>query len=89
MSIRSYYVGRNAIEIPTSDFERTMIRVLENGLGLDKAALFKETALYGYLWQRQGSNIKEKLERAYQNLLKQRKIKEEAGKIKLCEGIIS
>lgn len=89
MSIRSYYVGRNAIEIPTSDFERTMIRVLENGLGLDKAALFKETALYGYLWQRQGSNIKEKLERAYQNLLKQRKIKEEAGKIKLRERIIS
>lgn len=88
-SIRSYYAGRNAIEIPTSDFEETMIRVLENNLGLDKAALFKETALYGYFWQRQGSNIKEKLERAYQNLLKQRKIKEEAGKIKLCERIIS
>jgi len=88
-SIRSYYAGYSAIEIPTSDFEETMIRVLENGLGLDKTALFKETALYGYLWQRQGSIIKEKLERAYQNLLKQRKIIEAAGKIKLCEGITS
>ena len=88
-SLRSRYAGHNAIEIPTSDFEETMMRVLKNGLGLDKAALFKETALYGYSWQRQGSNIKEKLERAYENLLKQRNIREEDGKIKLCEGITS
>lgn len=87
-SIRSHYAGYSAIEIPASDFEETMLRVLKNGFGLDKTALFKETALYGYLWQRQGNIIKEKLERAYQNLLKQRKIIEEAGKIKLCEGEI-
>ena len=79
-SLRSRYAGHNAIEIPTSDFEETMMRVLKNGLGLDKAALFKETALYGYSWQRQGSNIKEKLERAYENLLKQRNIRRKMGK---------
>lgn len=84
-SIQSNYAGYGANDIPASDFEKTMLRVLENGFGLDKTALFRETAQYGYLWQRQGSTIKEKFERAYQNLLKRRKIVEDDGKIRLCD----
>lgn len=82
-SIKSYYAGYNAVDIPTSDFEKTMLRVLKNGFGLDKTSLFKETALYGYHWQRLGSSIKFEFEQAYRNLLKHEKIVEEDGKIKL------
>lgn len=81
-TIKSKYAGNNANEVPLSDFEQTMLRVLVNSYGLDKEALFKETALYGYLWLRQGSTIKKKFELAYQGLITQNKIVDEDGKIK-------
>lgn len=84
-NLRSRYAGNIADDIPISDYERTMLRILENSYGLDKAALFKETALYGYLWQRQGSTIKSKFERAYNNLLSRGQVSIIDGKIKICE----
>ncbi|UZT82888.1 DUF4011 domain-containing protein [Caproicibacterium sp. BJN0003] len=86
-TIESKYAGCNANEIPISDFEQTMLRVLANNYGLDKEALFKETALYGYLWLRQGSTIKKNFECAYQRLLAQNKITEKDKGIKLLMDI--
>ena len=84
--LRSPYRGYQAKEIPASDFAATMIKVLQNSFGLDKAGLFKETTLYGYCWERQGSTIREKLETAFASLLKKNKISiGEDGKIKLVE----
>ncbi|NLD10434.1 MAG: type III restriction endonuclease subunit R, partial [Clostridiales bacterium] len=86
--IKSRYAGLNVVDIPISDIEMTMLRVLQNGFGLDKTSLFKETALYGYCWQRLGSNIKFKFEQAYYNLLKTKKIEEEKdGKIKVLQNV--
>jgi very-short-patch-repair endonuclease/predicted nucleic acid-binding Zn-ribbon protein len=81
--IKSGYWGYNAVEIPVVDFEKTMLRVLESEFGLDKPALFKETALYGYGWQRQGSTIKERFEQTYRDLLGKNKIEEVEGKINI------
>lgn len=82
-SVRSRYAGGKASEIPMSDIEQTMLKVLAANLGLDKNGLFKETAQHGYSWARQGSTIKQKFEMAYQRLLFQKKITEdEDGKIK-------
>jgi superfamily I DNA and/or RNA helicase/very-short-patch-repair endonuclease len=83
--IKSRYIGENVNGIPLLDIETTMLRVLEFGFGLDKTALFKETALYGYGWQRQGSAIKEKFERAYKNLLAKKKITENGDTISIAE----
>ncbi|MEY8352960.1 hypothetical protein AALB39_06315, partial [Lachnospiraceae bacterium 54-53] len=60
--------------IPTSDFAQTMMKVLLNSFGLDKAGLFKETTFYGYGWERQGSAIKEKLESAFASLQRSNRI---------------
>ncbi|MDD3231017.1 MAG: DUF4011 domain-containing protein [Oscillospiraceae bacterium] len=83
--IESPYAGYSANEIPVSDFEKTMLRVLKTSYGLDKEALFKETAQYGYIWKRQGSAIKKKFESAYKGLLKQNKICEKEGAIILTD----
>lgn len=82
-NIRSRYFGLSAKEISTRDFVETMLKVLQNNFGLDKAGLFKETSLYGYGWERQGSAIKQKLELAFAAMLQSNKIEEEEGKIKL------
>lgn len=86
-AIKSKYAAHNTNDVPISDIEQTMLRVLVNNYGLDKDALFKETALYGYLWQRQGSTIKKKFEWAYQRLLMQNKITEEDKKVKLIVDV--
>jgi very-short-patch-repair endonuclease len=82
--LRSNYFGWQADDIPTKDFAETMCKVLKNDFGLDKAGLFKETALYGYGWRRQGINIKTNFESVLDDLLKREIVKEEAdNKIKL------
>jgi hypothetical protein len=61
-----------------------MLRVVQNNFGLDKAGLFKDTARYGYGWERQGNTIKKKFETGYQDLLRNGVIEEDAdGKIKI------
>ena len=78
-TIRSRYYGCQAKDIPSKDMEETMRKVLKNDFGLDKAGLFKETALHGYGWERQGSNIKDKFELALRSLLQQGIINEDVG----------
>jgi len=70
-AIQSRYYGWQAKEIPASDIVETMRKANENNFGLDKAGLFKETALYGYGWERLGQVIKRRFEEAYSILLKQ------------------
>jgi very-short-patch-repair endonuclease len=82
-ALRSPYYGLNAKDISSRDMANTMLKVIENDFGLDKAGLFKETALYGYGWERQGSKIKEKFEWAFNFLMRQGSIAIEGnGKIK-------
>lgn len=73
--LRLEYYGMQAREIPSNDFAMTMVKVVQYSFGLDKAALFKETALYGYGWGRQGEVIKNKLESAYRSLLRKKLIR--------------
>jgi very-short-patch-repair endonuclease len=87
-SVRSKYALWKADEIPLSDFEETMLRVLEKNFGLDKTGLFKETAQYGYLWKRQGRTIQGKFELAYKKLLTAGKIVEVEGKIKRAKDSV-
>lgn len=84
-TIKSKFMGFNAIDIPVSDFEQTMLRVLKNNFGLNKTEMFKETTLHGYGWKRQGSDIKKKLERAYNNLIRKDLIIEFENKILVKE----
>ena len=82
--LRSDYYGLQAKDIPFSDMEKIMLKVLESDFGLDKAGLFKETAFYGYGWERQGSKIKNKFEHALKSLVEQGIVEEDTdGKIKL------
>ena len=84
--LRSMYYGYNAKEIPNSNIAEVMIKVITCNFGLDKEGLFKETALYGYGWERQGKIIKSKFETAYLKLIRQNRIKENFdGKISLEE----
>lgn len=86
-NLKSSYVGYSANDIPLDDFEKTMLRVIASSVGLDKVALFKETAQFGYLWQRQGSTIKLKFEQAFKSLQSHKKIKiESTGIIKLLNA---
>jgi very-short-patch-repair endonuclease len=83
-AVKSSYYGYTTEEIPYTDFDATMLRVIENNFGLNKAGLFKETAQFGYGWQRQGQRIKTAFESAYRRLMRNKKIAEESdGKIKL------
>jgi superfamily I DNA and/or RNA helicase/very-short-patch-repair endonuclease len=82
-AVRSRYYGCQAREILDRDIEETMLRVLVQNFGLDQAGLFKETALYGYGWTRQGSAIKQKFEQAFASLLRKGRIEVDSlGKIK-------
>ncbi len=85
-TLRSMYYGYNAKEIPISNIAEVMIKVITCNFGLDKEGLFKETALYGYGWERQGRIIKSKFETAYLNLIRKNRIKDNSdGKISLEE----
>ncbi len=84
ITLRSRYYSWQAKDIPSKDMAETMRKVLENDFGLDKVGLFKETALYGYGWERQGSKIKDKFELAFKILVQQRTIEEDAdGKLRI------
>ena len=77
---RSKYFGLTANDIPHSDFENIMLKIISQSFGIDKDNLFKTTALC-YGWQRHGEVIKDHLERVYHQLLRYKKIKEINGKI--------
>ncbi|MDR0515526.1 MAG: DUF4011 domain-containing protein [Fibromonadaceae bacterium] len=82
--LRSSYFKSQANEIPLENFVDTMLKVLSSYFGLNKEGLFKETALHGYGWERQGNVIKEKFEAAFNKLTQQGKIEiDKNGKIKL------
>jgi hypothetical protein len=82
--LRSSYFKSQANEIPLKDFVDTMLKVLSSYFGLNKEELFKETALYGYGWERQGSTIKKKFEMTFNTLVQQGKIGiDKEGKIKI------
>ena len=83
-TLRSRYYGWNVKDIPFKNIADVMLKVITNSYGLDKAGLFKETALYGYGWERQGPVIKDTFDKVYSTLIHEMKIKEDTnGKIKL------
>jgi very-short-patch-repair endonuclease len=77
--LQSIYFGSNADEIPLEDFSNVMLKVIQNAIGLNKMEIFKETASYGYGWKRLGSTIKERMESAFNSLVRQDKIKIDVG----------
>jgi len=77
---RSKYFGATANEIPLSDFENIMLKILSQSFGIDKDSLFKTTALC-YGWQRRGDIIKDRLEISYKQLIKKGKIREIDNKV--------
>ena len=80
--LRSRYYDCDTKDVPEEDVAETMQKVLANDFGLDKAGLFKETALNGYGWARQGRIIKDKFESTLKSLMSQGIIKEETdGKL--------
>lgn len=82
VALRSSYYKQQAKDVPSSDIAKVMRKVLDNNHGLNRAELFKETALYGYGWERQGSTIKEKFQSVYKKLVTQGIVEEyEDGKI--------
>jgi len=84
--LRSSYFKSQANEIPLKNFVDTMLKVLSLYFGLNKEGLFRETALHGYGWERQGGTIKEKFETAFNMLVQQGKIEiDKDGKIKLID----
>jgi len=76
----SQFYGKPANEIPISDIENVMIKIITDSFGIDKEGLLKTTAVC-YGWQRRGEVIKQCLEKAYQQLLGGNKIMEKDGKI--------
>ena len=86
-AVRSRYKGYQVKEIPIKDIALTMLKVIEANFGLDKLGIFKETALFGYGWQRQGSAIKAKFEQTFNAMLEQNIIVEDSdGKIKIAKS---
>jgi len=77
---RTSYYGYKAEDIPTKDFEITMLQIVTQSYGINKEGLMKATAsCYG--WQRRGEVIKSRLESAYRRLLSSGRIKETDGKV--------
>lgn len=74
-----YAFEKNARNIPTRDFEDTIMKILVEGYSYDKQTLFKNVAKFGYNKDRLGSVISSKLETAYKNLLSKNMIKEKNG----------
>jgi very-short-patch-repair endonuclease len=85
-TLQSRYYGWNTREIPIGDMGDVMLKVIAMNYGLDKVGLFKETAFYGYGWERQGSVIKQQFERAFRSLIQQNKIEIDSDeKVQLVE----
>jgi very-short-patch-repair endonuclease len=81
---RSRYYGAQTKDVPLYDIVDTMRRVLSITYGLKKEGLFKDTALYGYGWERQGNLIKQNFELAFNKLISQGVIVEESdGKLRI------
>ena len=76
----SRYYEQPARDVPISDFQNTMLQIIEQSYGIDKEGLFKATILC-YGWQRRGEVIKFNMEKAYLLLLSTKKIREVDGKI--------
>ena len=56
---RSCFAGGKPEEIPTSDYESVILKILQDGYGSRKMDnLIRDAAKYGYGWHRVGSNIK-------------------------------
>lgn len=85
LKVKSIYAGRNVQNVPIKDIENTIIKVLEIGYGYDMDTLIKNTAKYGYSWQRTGKNIKARFNIAFNRLLRNEAIIVENGIIKIKE----
>ena len=75
----------NIQDIPDSDIEETIIKVLKTGYGYNMESLIKNTAKFEYGWQRTGKNIKARFNTVLMRLLKNNKIIIENGIIKINE----
>jgi superfamily I DNA and/or RNA helicase/very-short-patch-repair endonuclease len=85
-TLRSRYYGYNAREVPTSDIGAIMLKVIAMNFGLYKVDLFKETAFYGYGWERQGNVIKRQFEQAFGSLICKKQVEIDSdSKIRLIE----
>jgi len=83
--LKSEFYGEQIDDIPLGDIVKMMRHVLAINDGLIKSELFKEIALYGYGWKRQGARIKAVFERVYKKLLRDNIIEEIDGEIILKE----
>jgi len=81
--IKSIYAGMNVQDVPISDIEETIIKVLEMGYGYDMETLIKSTAKYGYDWLRTGKNIKARINTALDSLKRKKAIIIENGVINI------
>ena len=73
----------NVQDVPISDIEETIIKVLEMGYGYDIETLIKSTAKHGYCWQRTGKNIKARIITALDRLKRKKAVTIENGVIKI------
>ena len=85
--LKSALYGYQVEDIPLFDICKVMTDVLSMDYGLTKSGLFKEAALYGYGWKRQGSRIREKFEKAFKKSLRDGVIVEVDEKIILRPNI--
>ena len=83
--VRSAYWGMNIQDIPSNDIEETIFKILRTGYGYNMESLFKNTAKYGYGWQRTGKNIKARFNTVLKRLLNKKKIIIDNGIIKIKE----
>jgi very-short-patch-repair endonuclease len=80
-----YYKDR-IDNIPTDDIGAVMLKVIDMNYGLNKADLFKETALYGYGWERQGNKIKQQFEKVFASLIRKKKVEMDSdGKLQVAK----
>ena len=83
LKVKSAYAGMNVQDVPINDIENTILTVLEAGYGYNMDTLIKNTARYGYDWQRTGKNIKTRMNTAINRLLRKETIIVENGIIKM------
>ena len=67
LQLKSEFYRESITDIPFADVVTTMSRVARTG-DMTKVELFKETALSGYGWKRQGVRIRAVFEQAYEQL---------------------
>lgn len=81
---QSQYIGNKPQDIPISDFEETILKVLKLGYGSSKQDnLIRSAAKYGYDWNRVGQKIRRQFEIALRNLEKRKTIEIKNDQIKL------